>query len=313
MGLLRPDRFLGGRIQLDRDAAEAALTGIAQRLGITGAHQAARAAEAALQVTTAMMSTELYKTMAQRGQDPRDFALMAFGGAGPTHGVLLAEEARLSTVVVPPAPATFCALGAILADVKRDYVRSRHLRLSDDGAITMLRRIFSELESEANAWIRDEGDLLGKPRFMATCDMRYAGQAFDLPVEVDDTLRRAPDADALAEGLHSAHEKIYGFRDPDSGVEITAVRIRVIGQIPPIPLPEAPPHDGSALEASEWRRIFHQGRHIDVPVYVRGRLNVGQHLTGPAIVEQEDCTIWAIPDWQGKTDATGNLILSKSK
>jgi len=313
MGLLRPDRFLGGRIQLDRDAAEAALTGIAQRLGITGAHQAARAAEAALQVTTAMMSTELYKTMAQRGQDPRDFALMAFGGAGPTHGVLLAEEARLSTVVVPPAPATFCALGAILADVKRDYVRSRHLRLSDDGAITTLRRIFSELESEANAWIRDEGDLLGKPRFMATCDMRYAGQAFDLPVEVDDTLRRAPDADALAEGLHCAHEKIYGFRDPDSGVEITAVRIRVIGQIPPIPLPEAPPHDGSALEASEWRRIFHQGRHIDVPVYVRGRLNTGQHLTGPAIVEQEDCTIWVIPDWQGKTDATGNLILTRSK
>jgi N-methylhydantoinase A len=94
---------------------------------------------------------------------------------------------------------------------------------------------------------------------------------------------------------------------------MTAVRIRVIGQIPPIPLPEAPPHDGSALEASEWRRIFHQGRHIDVPVYVRGRLNVGQHLTGPAIVEQEDCTIWVIPDWQGKTDATGNLILSKSK
>ncbi len=313
MGVLRPDRFLGGRIQLNRDAAEAALGKIADRLDIRGADRAARAAEAALQVTTAMMSTELYKTMAQRGQDPRDFALMTFGGAGPTHGVLLAEEARLSTVIVPPAPATFCALGAILADVKRDYVRSRHLRLSEPGASGALANIFAELEHEAAEWMQNEGELLGTPTFRATCDMRYAGQAFDISVEVDEKLRRAPDAGALAEGLHRVHEKIYGFRDPDSGVEITTVRIRVIGQIPPISLPEAPPHDGRPPKPFEQRSVFHQGRVIEVPVYSRAALNAGHRFAGPAMIEQEDCTIWMIPGWQAETDNSGNLILTRAR
>jgi len=313
MGVLQPNRFLGGRIQLNRDAAEAALANIADRLGITGANRATRAAEAALQVTTAMMSTELYKTMAQRGQDPRDFALMTFGGAGPTHGVLLAEEARLSTVIVPPAPATFFALGAILADVKRDYVRSRHLRLSEAMAPATLRDVFAELEREAAEWIRNEGDLLGTPTFRATCDMRYAGQAFDLPVEVEETLRRAPDAGALAEGLHRAHEKIYGFRDPDSGVEITTVRIRVIGQMPPISLPEMPAHDGRGPEPFEHRPVFHQGHFIEVPVYSRAALNARQRFVGPAIVEQEDCTIWMIPGWGAETHNSGNLVLTRTR
>ena len=143
--------------------------------------------------------------------------------------------------------------------------------------------------------------------------MRYAGQAFDLPVEVDATLRRAPDAGALTEGLHRAHEKIYGFRDPDSGVEITTVRVRVIGQIPPISLPEAPPHDGRAPKPFEHRSVFHQGAAIEVPVYARAALNAGQRFDGPAIIEQEDCTIWMIPEWRAETDNTGNLILTRTR
>ena len=313
MGYLRPDGFLGGRIRLDRAAAEAALSVIAERIGIEGPDRAAGAAEAALQVTTAMMSTELYKSMAQRGQDPRDFALMAFGGAGPTHGIMLAEEARLSTVVVPPAPATFCALGAILADVKRDYVRSRHLRLSDAGAVAALARVFRELEQEANEWIGSEGDILGTPQFVATCDMRYAGQAFDLPVHLAEALRRAPDAAELTELLHREHEKIYGFRDADSGVEITAIRLRVIGQIPPIRLPELPENGGEPAKVLEQRSVYYQGRHIAVPVYARRDLGAGQVVSGPAIVEQEDCTIWIIPNWTGRVDRVGNLIITTSR
>ena len=118
-------------MKLDRQAAATAVEGIADKVGIAGEDRAIKAAEAALQVTTAVMSTELYKGLAQRGEDPRDFTLMAYGGAGPTHANLLAQEARLKSIVVPPAPSTFCAMGAILADVKRDYVRSRHLRFDE--------------------------------------------------------------------------------------------------------------------------------------------------------------------------------------
>ena len=131
VGLIHPEHFLGGRMRLDREAARESLDAIADRIGYEGADRAVRAADAALRVASAMMANELSKGLARRGAAPGEFALMAFGGAGPTHANLLAEEAGLDTVVVPPGPATFCALGAILADVKRDYVRSHRLRFAD--------------------------------------------------------------------------------------------------------------------------------------------------------------------------------------
>jgi N-methylhydantoinase A len=161
-GYIDPAHFLGGRMRLDRDAATAALAAIGARLGYAGADAAVRAADAALRGCSAMMATELFKGLARRGADPRDFALMAFGGAGPTHGVLLAEEARLRSVVVPPASATFCAMGAILADVKRDYVRSQQLKLSDASGVARIGAILAELEDEASQWIGREGALLGE-------------------------------------------------------------------------------------------------------------------------------------------------------
>jgi len=311
IGLIDPEHFLGGRVKLDRRAAERAMTAIAAKIGIDGLNSAVKASESALRVTTAMMSTELYKSLAQRGQDPRDFALMAFGGAGPTHGNLLAEEARLSTVVVPPAPATFCAMGAILADVKRDYVRSRHLLLADGPpALAALADAFRELEAEAQQWIAREGDILGKPQFAATADMRYAGQAFDLPVAISETLRRRPSAAKLSELFHLEHEKMYGFRDLDSAIEITTERMQVTGRIPPIRLPDLPAAARGGAVAASSRRVFHRNRFLNVPVHLRRDLGRGQTVTGPAIVEQEDCTIWIIPGWAAVVDRIGNLILT---
>jgi N-methylhydantoinase A len=308
LGYIDADHFLGGRLKLDRAAAEAALADIAARTGLSGAVQAA---EAALRVTTAMMSTELYKSLAQRGKDPRDFTLMAFGGAGPTHANLLADEARITTVVVPPAPATFCAMGAILADVKRDYVRSRHLHLQNGAkALDALRAIFKELTAEAKAWISTEGELLGKPTFAATCDMRYAGQAFDLPVAIPEALRAKPDAAALIELFHRAHEGIYGFRDTESAVEISTERVRVIGKIPPIRLPLVGKAKAKVPVIAQERRIFHRGKFIRVPVYLRPDLGLDNRISGPAIVEQEDCTIWILPGWTARVDAIGSLILA---
>jgi N-methylhydantoinase A len=309
IGLIDPDHFLGGRMRLDREAAVAALTGIAAPAGFTGADAVVRVAEAALRVTSAMMATELYKSLAARGQDPQGFSLMAFGGAGPTHAAMLASEARLETVIIPPAPATFCALGAILADVKRDYVQSRHLRLAEgDAAMRVLRAIFAELESEGRAWIAKEGALLGTPEFAATCDMRYAGQAFDLSVALPPALREAPQAEALAELFHQTHERAYGFRDTDSAVEITTERIRVVGRIPPIELPPVPPA-GAMPAPVAIRRVANEGSVLDVPVLPRGELGAGATLSGPAIVEQDDCTIWVAPGWTGRVDALGNLVL----
>ena len=309
VGYIHPDHFLGGRMKLDENAARVALEAIADKVGIEGDDKAVKAADAALRVATAMMSTELYKGLARRGEDPREYALMAFGGAGPTHGNLLAQEARLDGMIVPPAPATFCAMGAILADVKRDYVRSSHLRFTDGkAALADLARIFREIEEEASEWIAKEGDLLGEPEFAATLDMRYAGQAYDLGVAIPDELRLNPEAEGILELFHREHERIYSFRDLESGVEVTTQRIRVIGRIPPVTIPDV--ETGTRAKAGDIRRVFNQGKYLDVPVYLRREMGRGQKVTGPAILEQRDSTVWILPDWKAEIDRIGNILIT---
>ena len=310
VGLIHPEHFLGGRMELDRDAARRAMDAIADRVGYEGEDRAVRAADAALRVASAMMANELAKGLARRGAAPGEFALMAFGGAGPTHANLLAEEAGLDTVVVPPGPATFCALGAILADVKRDYVRSRRLRFADGpGVAADLASIFRALEGSASSWIRREGDILGEVVFDASLDMRYSGQAFDLQVPIPEDLRREPDLDAITELFHREHERIYSFRDPESSVEVSTERVRITGRIPPLELPAVP--DRGPAEPIDTRTVYVTGRYLDVPVHARRELGRDAELPGPAIIEQEDCTVWVLPGWNAAVDRTGSLLIRR--
>ena len=311
VGFIDPEHFLGGRMRLDGHAAREAMEALADRLGYEGGDRAVRAADAALQVASAMMANELSKGLARRGAAPGEFALMAFGGAGPTHANLLAEEAGLDTVVVPPGPATFCALGAILADVKRDYVRSRRLRFADGPPVAVeLASIFRALEAGASSWIRSEGDILGEVVFDASLDMRYAGQAFDLQVAIPERLRREPDLEAITELFHREHERIYSFRDPESSVEASTERVRVTGRIPALELPPVPER-GPAEPAGE-RRVYAGGRYLDVPVYLRRALGRDASVPGPAIIEQEDCTVWGLPGWNATVHRNGSLLIRRS-
>ena len=310
VGLIHPEHFLGGRMRLDRDAAREAMDAIADRIGYEGADRAVRAADAALRVASAMMANELSKGLARRGAEPGEFALMAFGGAGPTHANLLAEEAGLDTVVVPPGPATFCALGAILADVKRDYVRSHRLRFADGPAVAAeLASIFRALEEGASSWIRREGEILGEVVFEASLDMRYAGQAFDLQVPVPEELRREPDLEAVTELFQREHERIYSFRDPESKVEVSTERVRVTGRIPPLELPPIPERDPA--EPIDTRTVYVAGRYLDVPVHARRELGRDAEIPGPAIIEQEDCTVWVLPGWNAAVHRTGSLLIQR--
>ncbi|MBM3521707.1 MAG: hydantoinase/oxoprolinase family protein [Alphaproteobacteria bacterium] len=308
VGYIHPDHFLGGRMRLDGAGARAALDAIAEQLGYDGEDRALRAAAAALRVASAMMATELFKGLARRGADPGDFALMAFGGAGPTHASLLAEEAGLTSIIIPPGPATFCALGAILTDVKRDYVRSRKLALRADGeSAAELARIFRALEERAASWIATEGDILGRTMFDAALDMRYAGQAFDLQVSIPGRQRERPQPGAIAELFHRAHERIYSFRDEDSAIEITTQRIRVTGRIPPIGFPDVPRKP--APKPIGRRRVHVNGRQREISVYARNDLGRGAALDGPVIIEQEDCTVWVQPGWRATIDRTGSILV----
>ncbi|MBW7947547.1 MAG: hydantoinase/oxoprolinase family protein, partial [Sphingomonadaceae bacterium] len=289
------------------DEARRALHAVGVRLKFEGDNIAEQAAEAAIRVAAAVMATEMGRELAHRGDDVRDYSLLAFGGAGPTHANLIADEASIGTVVVPGVPATFCALGAILADVKRDYVASRRIDVGDSTTET-LKRGFAELEEEARAWIAGEGEFLDEIGYEHILDMRYIGQGFDLQVLLPYGMRDTLGPEELTALFHEWHDASYGYRDTDSRVIVTAQRVRVIGRMPELAFPALTPEDASPTPIDR-RRVFHAGRFLDAPVYDRTGLPCGRAVAGPAVVEQGDTTIWVLPEWTFTVDTIGNLVL----
>ncbi|CAO3427567.1 hydantoinase/oxoprolinase family protein [Azospirillum endophyticum] len=306
LGYFDPSRFLGGRMALDLEAAREALDRVGARLGMDGPHRAERAAEAALRVATAVMATELRKSLAQRGEDPKQFSLMPFGGAGPTHANLLAQEARLTSILVPLAPGTFCATGAILADIKRHYVRTLRLTLNDPGAFAKVVSSVETVGAEGMAWAAAEGDF-GEASIAVSADMRYAGQAFELTIPFPDKPIRDTGHDEIARLFHAAHEGLHGFRDEESAIELTTLRILVVARIPGVDL-KAKAAAGAG-QAPRTRDVFIDGRPVQAPVIARGDLVDGTSVVGPAVIEQEDSTTVILPGWGGKADHIGTLHL----
>jgi N-methylhydantoinase A len=306
LGYLDPERFNDGRLALDAAAAAAAL---ADTGASAGQPDAVATASAALRVTTARMATELRKLMAEKGLDPRGFVLAAYGGAGPTHANLLAEEAQLDGVLVPRLPGTFCALGAILADVRREYVRQARITTDHAGAQwPSIRELLAQMEDEALVWVAQEGDVIGSHELRLACDMRYPGQAFELPIEVPDySLERLTSTD-LIDLFNAEHDRLYGFVEPDSSVQITTLRLSVVGKVDQIRLPESVA--GEIPEPRTMRRVHHHDWR-DVPVYDRTAIGSGAALDGPAIIEQPDTTVLILPGWRAVSDMLGNLMIRR--
>ena len=302
IGLIDPNRFLGGRLQLDAAAARTALEAVGRGIGIGTAEAVG---EAALRVATARMATELFKALAQVGADPREFTLLPFGGAGPTHATMLADEAGLRSVIIPLGPGTFCALGAICADIRRDFARSLgEANVAD--SIEAVTAAFAALTGESAAWIAGESSLVGEVVTTRLADMRYAGQAFNVTVKLSDFLE--PSTNALADLFHQAHEALYGFRDPTAPVLVLTVRVTVSGRLPPLHAPVATASMDAAPQAGT-RAVYVAGAWRDVTVLRRTDLQPDHRITGPTLIEQDDTTVWVTPGWTGSVDANLNLRL----
>jgi len=306
LGYIDPAGFLGGRMQLESEPAAAALAQIGNRIGFHGENAAAEAAQGALAVTTAGMATELYKTLAARGLDPATFALVPFGGAGPTHANILAEEVGIARIVVPPAAGTFCALGAVAADLRRDFVRSLRRELDEASAAT-LAETFETLAAEGNDWLDQEGEQSSGRLFEKAADMRYVGQAYELRVALNDV---DTDVHAISEAFHHEHERIYGFRDSTAEVELGTARLAVIGVTPDLAAQEFPTGDGKP-EIKGSRRLFHKGAWLDADIYDRLSFRANDQVCGPAIIEQDDTTTILLPGWIANCDKAGNLHLER--
>jgi len=303
-GFLDPDRFLGGRMRLDRTLAEEAVQRFADRLGMS-LHEAA---ESAVRVAVSNMYAASTKILSRAGVDRRDFALVAFGGAGPLVGSLLAHDVGIPTVFVPRSPGTLCALGAITTDVLNDAVRTVHGRLAalDLAALAREQR---GLEALLRGWVDEHRIEVESVAFRHGADMRYVGQSYEIEVPVHPEWLAADGRHRLLEAFHRAHERVFGHADPHAPVEVVNLRVQLRGVRPRVPLVEVAV--GTGAKATGARRIWLDGRPAQAQVYERAGLGQGDRVIGPAIVEQADTTVLVPAGDAATVDRFGNLLIRR--
>jgi N-methylhydantoinase A/acetone carboxylase, beta subunit len=308
LGVLDPDRFLGGRMPLRTDLAEAALQGIADRLGL-GVEETA---ESILRVATSNMYAKLVPLLAQAGLDPSDTAIVAYGGAGPTHSFLLAREVGIRTVIVPRHPGTLCALGCLVADVKSDFIRTVNLPLKRDrlqAATTVIRQELEGLATEARDWLANERPGHGSSTLVFTADVRYSGQAFTVDTPLGDAATSRDDlASDMIHRFEVEYRRQYDVDNPSSQVEVVNLRLTVVGDTPKPQLPQTSPRASGVLEASGARTVHINGEATVCAVYDREQLASGDTFAGPAIVDQYDTTTFVPGGFTVTVDPYLNLI-----
>ncbi len=304
-GYIDPDNFLGGSMKLDRALALAAVSQVAARLGVP----VEEAAEAILKIATSNMITALLPMMTKRGVDPRDFALIPFGGAGATHACLLAEEIIIPRIIVPPSPGTICALGAAIADVKSDYIRSARRELASVSA-EQIRSAFNELERTGRDWLDAENPVIEGTALRRSVDARYAGQAFDIEVELADPVDSLT-PELLAERFHDTYEALYRNSDRAAAIELINLRVRVIGKTQPLALSRLARADSSEPPSKGGRDIWYGGARHRARLYDRSMLLSGHVIAGPAVIEQFDTTTVVAPGFTAATDDYGVLALAR--
>jgi len=306
-GFLDAERFLGGRMRLHRGLAEEAVARFAGRLAMTPDE----AAESVVRVAVSNMYAEFTKILSRAAVDPRDFALVAFGGAGPVVGALLAREVGIPTVFVPRSPGTLCALGALCADVVNDAVRTVHVGV--DGAsleTAALRRHYDTLRAELADWLEHHGAGSGPATFRHAADMRYVGQSYEIEVPVDPDWLAPGGVATLLGAFHRAHERLYGHADRQAPAEIVNVRMQLRAVRPRVPLGEvSPPAAPPAPRGT--RRIWLDGHRTEARVFDRAAFGRGARLVGPAVVEQPDTTVLVPGGHVGEVDRFGNLVLRR--
>lgn len=297
LGRLPAAGFLGGSATLDREAVEPALAELADGMGAG----VAAAAEGVLAVADTAMERALRVISVERGYDPREFCVVAFGGAGGLHVAGLADRIGAERALVPPAPGLLSAFGMLVAPVTRETSRTVLLRSqgADDAVDQAMAQAFGELEAEAVRALLEEGCDEADIVVRRSVDARCAGQSFELRVPARDWV----------ESFHAAHEQRYGYARRDNPVE--AVTLRAVAQVPPpelrVPGParQAPPQPAKATVLTA------QGS-IEVDLYARERLGAGARFAGPAIVTEYSGTTWVPELWECTVVESGSLLLESS-
>ena len=304
LGRLPADRPLADRLTLDGGAALDAIGTVAEQLGIT----LRQAAGGIVRVANANMEQALRVVSLERGHDPRDFTLVAFGGAGPLHACELADGLGIRSVLVPRMPGALSAWGMLTVDVTRDYSRTAMRDLSDTST-EEIARLLGEIEQDARKDLEAVGLPASQATFSASADIRYQGQGYELSVPL-----HAPDGLSLEQRFHSAHQRRFDHSHIDWPTEIVTLRLRatIPARRPEFVVEDAEGGSGASHGQPTETALTTDGGEITAPLHDRSALLVGDLLSGPAVITQTDCTTYVPSGWAGRVDENLNLILERS-
>lgn len=299
-----PESLVGGGMTLDRSKAVEALKPLANELGFT----IEKAASGILGIVTSNMVRALRAVSIEQGHDPREFALMPFGGAGGLHAADIARELGMPRILIPRSPGILCAEGLIVADLQESFVGT--CRTAIDAPLDAVMSVVEALNTKAEAWFEDESVADDERRFNLNVDIRYVGQNYELSVHAGhgNSSVSLPDTESLKTGFFALHDRSYGHHDPHALIEIVNIRLLATARlVHAIEVENAPTNEAQPIcHHYVW---FDTDKPVSTPIFERTDLPVGLELQGPAIITQIDATT-VVPPWATiKVDTVLNMIM----
>jgi len=312
LGRLDANNFLGGEMALDLEAATKVISKLAGQLGMSDVETA----EGVLTILNNNMANAIRSRTVQKGLDPRDFSLVAFGGAGPLHGADVADALGIPEVVIPPYPGITSASGLLTTDLKYDLLKTS-FQISGDIDLGRMNADFADLEATLLAQYTADGLDAGSVDMQRTGDLRYVGQGYELRVSVPPGELDAQSMETVWRAFSARHEAEYGHAFPDNPIEIVNIRLSGKGQMPKISRRNVT--GGGAADSALVRtgrcifRVDDRLREFETGFYRRDELAEGAVVDGPAVILQQDTTTVVPPTWRAKVVAGGNIILNKGE
>jgi len=306
LGRIDARNFLGGRMTLDTEAALKAIQNVAHQIGM----DCLTTAEGICQIANANMAGIIRQITVRKGIDPRDFAIVAFGGAGPMHAVFIAEELGIKTIIVPQMPGAYSAWGMHQCDLRQDTVRTYRENL-ENADIDKIRDLYAKMKNEISELLLQQYISQDEIVYEKTVDMRYVGQDYTLNVEFKGNEITQETINGLKDAYNEYHQQVYGHHNPNGAIEIVNIRLAGIGQIDRVQkaaLPEKT--DAKAVPYKKTSVIF-SGKEIETGIFMRKELVPGTKFGGPAVIEELSATTVVPPGYSIHVDGYENIIITK--
>ncbi|AZO95910.1 hydantoinase/oxoprolinase family protein [Halocella sp. SP3-1] len=309
LGRLNPEYILGGRMEIRADLAEKS---IKEHLSSLTDMNSVEAAAGIIAVVNSNMVRAIRVISVERGYDPREFALVSFGGAGSLHACAVAKELGIKEIIIPFSPGIFCSIGLLVADIKYDYVKSK-IMLAEKNNIKEINEIFSKMISQGKKMLDKEGIFEENREYILTIDARYKRQNYELQLTIPEKKLDEEILNDIKGQFHKEHMKNYGYFDENQPLELINYRVNAIGKTPKPDMPKYPIKDSlnPPIPNANRQVYFDENKgFVECPIYTRDDLDAGHEIFGPAVVEQMDTTILINPGWNANVDEYLNIKLN---